>query len=197
VQYLERVLTELGADSRLAESAQRGFEGKLEALDRLSRWDGKVVDEDFLEDMSHSSSWAWDLPTANAITFSEMQSTGRLALIRDPSLRAALGMYYSEHEDQLGSIDARRTAMGPLSYQLLRRDLSRPIGPDGSASRVEALSEFEVRAFVDPQNANAVRRAALAELNFAGYAARRMEIALARAERLAGEIREYLAVTAS
>lgn len=192
IQYIERIVSELQADSTYNEGASQAFSNKAEGLDRLSRWDGADIDDDLLRDLARSSGWAWEMAPANSATYDEMLSSGRLGLIRDTDLRTAVTNYYRQHKNTLGSIDARRTDMGPLGYRLLRRAQADSGSFEAPPAGLEAMSEYELAALASPAAVEAIRQEALAELNFSGYAARQMNGAAIRAGRLAVRLREYL-----
>jgi hypothetical protein len=128
------------------------------------------------------------LPAAQSGTFREMESTGKLALLRNPSLRSALAEHYAEHE-------------------LMSGILQRPIGPyrellNGALSggthyawltegRAVTASDLD-RAVRDLLKRSDFQEAANAELAYAGKMLVSLRESRSRAERLLAQLdREY------
>ena len=119
VEYLERLRAALAIDiARFTDFERRVLEVKANTLKALSTETATSLlsgDADgLMRDLNYSSFKA--LPESNSATFEELKSTGKLALIRDASLRDALAQYYSGYELMSGIL---AEPMGP--YRIIIR----------------------------------------------------------------------------
>ena len=112
VEYLDRLRAALAIDIARFTDFERVLETKANTLKALSTETATSLisgDADgLMRDLNYSSFKA--LPESNSATFEELKSTGKLALIRDSSLRDALAQYYS-------------------GYKLMSGILAEPMGP--------------------------------------------------------------------
>ena len=98
-EYLQRIQKDLNRDadfySFLADEARYKRDG-LAALKRILGEDG-LPDEDphsFFELVEDTSSIGWEFPEVQNVTFLDLQSSGKLALIKDVELRRQLSFFY-------------------------------------------------------------------------------------------------------
>jgi hypothetical protein len=193
-EYVARLVLDLQEDVASLRRAEAGFAGKKDALERLASLDPtEVVGQRFAEDVASASAWSWDLTAAHSTTYEEMRSAGRLGLIRDADLRGAIAKYYADYADFLGSIDARRTDMGPISYRLVRRPDPEQ-SPDGRRTdgRAATLTPDEISQLNSFERLEELRLAATAELNFAYHSARSTGLEAADAEALMESLIAFL-----
>lgn len=73
----------------------------------------------FLTAVEDSHHLGWTVPFRVRATFQELISTGRIALIRDPTLRSKIVEYYEVSADNQKRIEARRTLYPPRVQGLL------------------------------------------------------------------------------
>jgi len=118
VEYLDRLRTALAIDIARFADFERILETKADTLKALSTETATSLLSDdadgFMRDLNYSSFKA--LPESKSSTFEELKSTGKLALIRDASLRDALARYYSGYELMSGIL---AEPMGP--YRIIMR----------------------------------------------------------------------------
>ncbi len=194
LQYLERLTEDVQADVDRLEVAQGALAAKRDPLARLVHLSPVVAESDLprvAADLASGTNWGWNFPPANSATFEEMRSSGRLGLLRDIDLRSAVVNYYTRYTDQQGTIDARRTAFGPLSYELVLRPRV-----DGEVRVTDIPLDFEaspeagdmLASTLTPARVDEVRNAATAELNWTQHALARvagmLDIATALLARL-------------
>ena len=190
--YVARLVADLQEDSvslRRAEAAWRNKVPTLERLIALSIDTG--VGQDAAEDIAAASAWTWDLVRPHSTTYEEMRSSGRLGLIQDASVRAAVGQYYWWYDDMLGSVNARRTDFGPISYRLVRRVDPQQGGATFSA-RASVLSPQDLTMIVSSPDFALLRGAAIAELNFSYVNSSRIDRQAELTEDLLSRLRSYL-----
>lgn len=98
-EYAQRLLSDLRADVSEYDRLLNGpFVRKLEFLTALERGEIPTTSADaagLLRDLEQST-WGGIIATSDA-AFREMQSTGRIGLLHDPGVRAALAEYYAFH----------------------------------------------------------------------------------------------------
>jgi hypothetical protein len=118
VEYLERLRAALAIDVVRFTRFERVLQAKANTLEALSTETATSLlsgDADgLMRDLNYSSYKA--LPESNSATFEELKSTGKLALIRDASLRDVLARYYSGYELMSGIL---AEPMGP--YRIIMR----------------------------------------------------------------------------
>ena len=95
-EYLERLLADMEDSLEAQGIAKRAFDLSIVATDYIARiqregtFDG--VDEDRLIVGLNSVGWVI-APATNMVTIRELQSTGKIALIQDVSVRTAIGQF--------------------------------------------------------------------------------------------------------
>ncbi len=122
-EYLERIQKDLKRDadfySFLADEARYKRDG-LAALKRILGEDG-LPDEDpdsFFELVENTSSMGWEFPEVQNVTFLDLQSSGKLALIKDAELRGKLSFFYQESPHRSDRIQSRITGYAAALYEI-------------------------------------------------------------------------------
>lgn len=122
--YLNRIHDDLSTDAEFFTFLAREARDKREALEKLKRIIGEdgPPDEDpdsifgLLED---SSSLGWEFPEVQTVTFFDLQSSGKLALIKDAELRTQLSFYYQESLHRSDRIESRITGYAAALYEIV------------------------------------------------------------------------------
>ena len=125
-EYLGRLADDARQNAELATLIDEALEQKgalLAQLDtgRNQQWTSSpdsVIAE--IVALGASTDLGWVFPTFRATTFDELRSTGRLSLVEDVGLRAALTSYDVDLRESVMRIDARRTGFPAFVYALLR-----------------------------------------------------------------------------
>ena len=98
-QYLERLAEDLQANIDNFEELEGVFERKIDFIAELRSSPVSVLREqppsDYMQQLSFSTFVA--LPAVRAATFSELESTGRISLIRDIKLRGELAWFFANY----------------------------------------------------------------------------------------------------
>ena len=122
-EYLQRIQKDLNRDadfySFLADEARYKRDG-LAALKRILGEDG-LPDEDphsFFELVEDTSSIGWEFPEVQNVTFLDLQSSGKLALIKDAELRRQLSFFYQESPHRSDRIQSRITGYAAALYEI-------------------------------------------------------------------------------
>ena len=122
--YLNRIHDDLSTDAEFFTFLAGEARDKREALEKLKRIIGEdgPPDEDpdsifgLLED---SSSLGWEFPEVQTVTFFDLQSSGKLALIKDAELRTQLSFYYQESLHRSDRIESRITGYAAALYEIV------------------------------------------------------------------------------
>lgn len=198
-EYVERMVLDLQADTARLRRAASSLAAKREILSRLLLLpeDGRGVEyQQMAEDLAAASNWSFVFAEANATTFEEMKSSGRLGLIRDTETRAAVQQYYRDFENTVATVAARRTPFGSLSYSLVLRKTpedsttlrnsagTEPVASPGSDFLAAPSAGKDLASELVAEDLTSIRRAARAELNYAQYALVRAETMRAGADGL-------------
>ena len=143
-EYLQRIQKDLNRDadfySFLADEARYKRDG-LAALKRILGEDG-LPDEDphsFFELVEDTSSIGWEFPEVQNVTFLDLQSSGKLALIKDVELRRQLSFFYQESPHRSDRIQSRITGYAAALYEIT----------DLRARLVSRDNEFRADTFYD------------------------------------------------
>jgi len=123
-EYLARLEADVRADTATYNFVGRAITRKLTALSFADSVMGGGTLSDtlsFLQALVDGSNLGWNQPALRTTTFQDLQSTGNLRLVRDQELRAQIVAYYTSADGAYDRIRARRTAYGPLTYQLVPR----------------------------------------------------------------------------
>ena len=122
-EYLQRLAVDVSYNAELAGSIIGALERKLLQLDYLAEIlseEESVVDAtSVVVAIGAGADLGWTFPRFRTTTFEEMQSTGRLGLVRDVAVRAALIEYDTLVSDSVDRIQARRSGFPAYSYSLL------------------------------------------------------------------------------
>jgi len=122
--YLNRIHDDLSTDAEFFTFLAGEARDKREALEKLKRIIGEdgPPDEDpdsifgLLED---SSSLGWEFPEVQTVTFFDLQSSGKLALIKDAELRTQLSFYHQESLHRSDRIESRITGYAAALYEIV------------------------------------------------------------------------------
>jgi hypothetical protein len=125
-EYLARLADDAAHNAALASLLNEALERKEALLTQLAKI-GQEPQQSNPSDvvaeivaLGASTDLGWVFPTFRTSTFDEMRSTGRLSLVEDVNLRAALTEYDVDLRETALRIDARRTGFPRLVYSLLR-----------------------------------------------------------------------------
>ena len=143
-EYLLRLHHDLQRDT-----AQHGF--VLDWMDRKERSlrhlrevlaSTTLTDQDtatLLSDLANASNFGWNVgPLAVRATFEDLRSSGKLGLIRDAELRAALIAYQDHAEGADRRLEARKTEFPRIAYQLVPTARDTEGSEFGASERAEA-----------------------------------------------------------
>jgi len=122
--YLHRIHEDLQKDVTFFTFLAGEARGKRKALRTLRR----IVSEDRSPDedprsifglLAKSSTIGWEFPEVQTVTFIDLQSSGKLALIEDAGLRAQLSSYYQESLHRSDRIESRITGYAAALYEIV------------------------------------------------------------------------------
>ena len=125
-EYLVRLADDARQNAELAKLLDEALKRKdalLGQLDNAAKDSRRLNPSEVVAEiiaLGASTDLGWVFPTFRTSTFDEMRSTGRLSLIEDVALRAALTEYDVDLRETVLRIDARRTGFPALVYSLLR-----------------------------------------------------------------------------
>ncbi len=122
--YLNRVHDDLSTDAKFFTFLMGKARDKRKALEKLKRiiGDDGPPDEDpdsIFGLLSDSSSLGWEFPEVQTVTFFDLQSSGKLALIKDAELRSQLSFYYQESLHRSDRIESRITGYAAALYEIV------------------------------------------------------------------------------
>ncbi len=122
-EYLERIQVDLKRDEAFFTFLANEAKNKRSALTTIKeivRGDGSP-DEDpdnFFELLLNSSSIGFEFPEVQTVTFLDLRSSGKLALIEDAELRTQLSFYYQESLHRSDRIESRITGYAAALYEM-------------------------------------------------------------------------------
>ena len=122
-EYLQRIQKDLKRDAEfysfLADKARYKRDG-LAALKRVLGEDGLPYEDtdSFFELVDDTSSMGWEFPEVQNVTFLDLQSSGKLALIKDAELRRQLSFFYQESPHRSDRIQSRITGYAAALYEI-------------------------------------------------------------------------------
>jgi hypothetical protein len=122
-EYLERIQVDLKRDEAFFTFLANEAKNKRSALTTIKeivRGDGSP-DEDpdnFFELLLNSSSIGFEFPEVQTVTFLDLRSSGKLALIKDADLRTQLSFYYQESLHRSDRIESRITGYAAALYEM-------------------------------------------------------------------------------
>ena len=158
-EYLLRLRQDLAAEIAIMEAGKLRARNRIAAaqlLQRLAADPGLAAEQTF-DVVESLEKVAWrSFPPINAYVYTELQSTGKLALIRSDSLRRALAEYYTALElDERVGVDIRlqedfdRLTAGILTMDELvsmeRSSGDEPPAPISAARSAQVAEEFAAR----------------------------------------------------
>ena len=173
-EYVVRLIEELEIDVAGWQRIDELTVVKITALDRASEW---LQEPDFsassvrqfLQDLTTGSRMAYGAGTQTENpTFSELISTGRLGLIKSPTMRRSLMGYHDWGEMSAIRVIARQTLYAPTVYSLTPRDPEFQLRSDLSDEQLEKIArralEIDLEALiVAERNRARLRRDVAAE----------------------------------
>jgi hypothetical protein len=122
--YLNRIHDDLSTDAKFFTFLAGKARDKRKALEILKRiiGDDGPPDEDpdsIFGLLADSSVIGWEFPEVQTVTFIDLQSSGKLALIKDAELRAQLSFYYQESLHRSDRIESRITGYAAALYEIV------------------------------------------------------------------------------
>lgn len=197
-EYLQRLVEDLEIERGRIVDAIGSTENRLAAIRRLEAY---VKEPISASDRPATVPWALEtvswrsFPKVNAFVFRELQSTGRLKLIRSVALRRALAEHYTEieHDARVGEdLSAHQRFEAATAGLATTDELIAVEQAGGVLDRIEITPE-RARAIVD---ALAARPGAMAQLPALAqhhvFNLRAIEDMRTRTDMLIGEIRLLL-----
>ena len=166
VLIVERLVSDLQGD--LADY-QLGLEILERKEDSLRRLHSDLMSADsrpsdltqFLQDVIYSTNYGWNQHRARRTTIDELLGSGKLGLIRNAGVRAAVGEYYKFEGGTHDRIEERETRYPSISYQLVPRANEYELDPSLDDEQIESLV-----AAVFESN---LREHVISEINFARF----------------------------
>jgi hypothetical protein len=138
----------------------------------------------FLEDIVLGAAYGWGQAVALKPTYSELLASGKLALIRDMTIRTKVVEYYDLDLTRQTRIDERETGFSDLSYRLVPRSAEF----EAASELSEAQTERIFATLLDPTSRDYI----VAELNFAGFVGEQFAKWEKECEALIKELGSYL-----
>ena len=122
--YLERIHGDLNRDATFFTFLLSEARIKRNALETLKRMIGEDGPPDESPDaifglLADSSSLGWEFPEVQTVTFFDLQTSGKLALIEDAGLRTQLSFYYQESLHRSDRIESRITGYAAALYEMV------------------------------------------------------------------------------
>jgi hypothetical protein len=122
--YLERIHGDLNRDATFFAFLLSEARIKRNALETLKRMIGEDGPPDEGPDaifglLADSSSLGWEFPEVQTVTFFDLQTSGKLALIEDAGLRTQLSFYYQESLHRSDRIESRITGYAAALYEMI------------------------------------------------------------------------------
>lgn len=137
--YSSRLRADLIQDTSSLNYLLSGLNRKQEALNELKEVlmskSIDVLDPQFLAyKLLQGEQFGWGQFTYNGTTFKDLQNTGNLRLIKDPSLRALLIDYYENWELQRARIQQRKSNFPVIVFKNIPIDFSQRSNPNQNLS---------------------------------------------------------------
>jgi hypothetical protein len=166
VLILERLVSDLQSDVAAYQLGLEFLEKKEESLRRLQSVlksaDSRPNDlTQFLQDVIYSTTYGWNQHRARRTTIDELLGSGKLGLIRNADVRAAVGEYYELDKGMHGRIDERETRYPRISYQLVPRANEYELDP--------SLDDEQIESLVAGVFESSLREHVIGEINFARF----------------------------
>jgi len=186
-EYLERIQRDLNRDeeffSFLADEARSKRDGLVKLKRILAEDQSPDVDPDsFFEMVEDTSSLGWEFPEVQSVTFLDLQSSGKLALIKDSELRGQLSFFYQESLHRSDRIESRITGYAAALYEMTdprARLVSRDSEFRDKSSNVEDVDlQAAVDNFLVDAREERFLRLLTAEQNFTEFAIAQVNIQL-------------------
>lgn len=189
--YLQRLMVELEEDTTSFGFVLDAIDSKERSLLRLrtllASSDPVPADSNrFLADLGQSANFGWNVgPLTQSASFEDLRSSGKLGLIRDPSLRLELVEYYANAEGEDRRMEARKTEFPRIAYRLVprRQEYAPELEPD--------LAEGGVRRLLAEVRESGLPGQIVAELNRARFIRASISDLKDQAEALLLRLQEY------
>jgi hypothetical protein len=144
VEYLERLATDMENSMEAQLELIQSFDASIVAIDYLAEFMRSRtldnVDEERLVLGVNSAGWVPPVPT-NMVTVRELQATGNISLIRDVSVRAAIGQFERSFAAAESSASQNRAFMAASSPEIMTWSFLAPNVPGEHQSVSEAEDE--------------------------------------------------------
>lgn len=188
-EIVGRLITDLRADLERLSYGQTVISRKEASLHRVysslaSPNERPKNPSAFLQDIVSGAGYGWSQARALRPTFSELVSSGKLALIHDTAIRTKVVEYYDADLIRQSRIDARKTGYPDLSYALVPRSAEYKAAHDLSEAQIERV----FTKLAEPSS----RDYLVAELNFAGFLREQFKLWEDECVELTKELESYL-----
>ena len=145
--YLERIQGDLKRDETFFTFLTGEALDKRKALDTLRRiiLAGGTPEEDsqvIMGLLEASATLGFEFPEVQTVTFLDLRSSGKLALIADAELRRQLSFYYQESLHRSDRIESRITGYAAALYEMIDPEAGL-VGEDAELSRELSRVENE------------------------------------------------------
>ena len=185
--YYERLAEDLAADIANWEQLVLLLTPKDEALAGIQQWmlEPSPPDQhrlqELAQDLAMGAVYSGSVPPPRRSTYEELLSTGKIAVIRDPRLRAALIDYHFAFDNLFVRVSSRTTGYEKLVYSLVPREIR---GTGDNFARSD-LRESELRSVAQGvREADELGPALVAERNRTGFLRSQFEAMINRAQAL-------------
>jgi hypothetical protein len=141
VEYLKRLISDMEESIIAQESNIQGFDEGSAAIDYIAELQRsgitESIDNERLILALNNILWVAP-PTTNMITIRELQSTGNISLIRDVSIRAAIGQFERSYASATFSASQNLGFMSAAAPEVMTWSFMAPNVPGGHKSVTES-----------------------------------------------------------
>ena len=164
-EYVERLLSDVAYDIQRLQFTLDFAERKRVGLREIRTWKaGSRSSENLVESLRQSIHLGWSLPSLNTATFDDLNSTGRLGLIKDTDLRRAILNYYRDLSNDRRRLQRRMTPFPTYVYSIMAPELLSGEA-DEYAAALKTCAEI-CKTTVEAAETTEFHRLATAEANY-------------------------------
>jgi hypothetical protein len=166
-EYVERLLSDVALDIETLQFTLGLAEQKIGGLREVRNWNrnNPPSPEHLVKILSRSLNLGWSLPRLNTATFEDLNSTGRLGLIKDIELRRAILDYYRNLSNARERLERRMTPFPTYIYSIMAPELLTD-DEDELATALKMCAEI-CKTTIDAVETTEFHRLATAEANYA------------------------------
>lgn len=165
-EYVDRLLSDVALDIEQLQFTIGLAEQKIVGLREIRTWkSGSHSSEHLIKSLRLSISLGWSLPRLNTATFEDLNSTGRLGLIKDIDLRRAILDYYRNLSNTRERLERRMTPFPTYVYSIMAPELLSG-DEDVYATALKMCAET-CKMTIDAAETTEFHRLATAEANYA------------------------------